>query len=172
MRVYLVGYMGVGKSTLGKKLAKGLNLSFVDLDSFIEEKYQKTIVNIIEQDGENYFRSLEASCLKEVGALENVLISTGGGTPTISINREFMLKNGLVVYLEMNSRSLFHRLKNARHNRPLLKEKNEEELQAFIIQHLNERKPFYSQAHITWNALHNDAQGILELSQLIRNKLH
>ena len=81
VRIFLIGYMGTGKTTAGREIAKVLNLTFYDLDHYIEARFQKTISQIFEQEGEDKFREIESSMLKEVGEFENVVIATGGGTP-------------------------------------------------------------------------------------------
>src|SRR4030042_3928468 len=99
--IYIIGFMGSGKSTAGKRLASALGWSFVDLDRKIEEFAGKTIPQIFSQDGEDYFRKIEADVLRSAGKLMKTVISTGGGTPCHGENMDFMVKTGVTVYLKM-----------------------------------------------------------------------
>lgn len=151
-RIFLVGYMGAGKTTLGRALAKTLGLQFVDLDCYIEERYHKTISQIFADKGENGFRELEKRMLHEAGEFENVVISTGGGTPCFFDNMDYMNSQGTTVYLDVPVERLFIRLSIARHKRPLIKEKNNEELRAFISEQLEKREGYYRKAEYTFIA--------------------
>lgn len=151
-RIFLVGYMGAGKTTLGRALAKTLGLQFVDLDCYIEERYHKTISQIFADKGENGFRELEKRMLHEAGEFENVVISTGGGTPCFFDNMDYMKSQGTTVYLDVPVERLFIRLSIARHKRPLIKEKNDEELRAFISEQLEKREGYYRKAEYTFIA--------------------
>ncbi len=151
-RIFLVGYMGAGKTTLGRALAKTLGLQFVDLDCYIEERYHKTISQIFADKGENGFRELEKRMLHEAGEFENVVISTGGGTPCFFDNMDYMNSQGTTVYLDVPVERLFIRLSIARHKRPLIKEKNDEELRAFISEQLEKREGYYRKAEYTFIA--------------------
>ena len=99
-RVFIVGYMGSGKTTVGRQLARSLSLQFIDLDAFIEGKYRKTISQLFEERGEDDFRKLERQALLEVAEFENVVISTGGGTPCFFDNMALMNRSGTTVYLQ------------------------------------------------------------------------
>ncbi|MEG1563743.1 MAG: shikimate kinase [Bacteroides sp.] len=146
IRIFLTGYMGAGKTTLGKALARKLHLSFVDLDWYIEERLHKTVGELFAERGEVAFRELERKMLHEVGAFEDVVISTGGGAPCFFDNMEFMNRNGETVFLDVHPDVLFRRLRVARQQRPILKGKGDDELKAFIAEALVERAPFYTQA--------------------------
>ncbi len=152
IRIFLTGYMGAGKTTLGKTLAKELNLSFVDLDWCIEERYHKTVGELFAEKGEEGFRQLERKMLHEVGEYENVIISTGGGTPCFFDNMEYMNSHGKTVYLDVHPDILFRRLRVAQHQRPILRDKHEEELKLFIVEALNKRSCFYTQAAYRFEA--------------------
>ena len=143
--------MGAGKTTLGKAFARALGLTFVDLDWYIEERYHKTIRQIFTERGEDGFRELEKRMLHEVGDFENVVISVGGGTPCFFDNVEYMNRVGETVFLDVAVDVLFRRLKVAKQQRPLLAEKNDEELMAFIVDALQNRLPFYTQAKHVFN---------------------
>jgi len=150
-RYFLIGYMGAGKTTLGKILAKHKGLDFIDLDHFIESRYQKTITQIFEDSGEAGFRKIESALLKEVGEFENVVISTGGGAPCFFDNMEYMNGAGHTVYLKSSPESLMKRLNQCRDKRPLLRDKSNRELLEFISNTLQNREQFYNQAHIIFD---------------------
>lgn len=146
IRIFLIGYMGAGKTTLGKAFAKAMNLSFVDLDWYIEERFHKTISQLFAERGEVSFREIERNALHEVGEFENVVIATGGGTPCFFDNMDYMKERGETVFLDVNQPVLFIRLKIASQNRPSIKGKSDEELKAFIATSLEKRLPVYTQA--------------------------
>jgi len=150
-RLFLIGYMGVGKTTLGRALARSRGLEFLDLDHFIEARYQKTIRQLFEEFGENRFRQIESAVLKEVSEFENIVVSTGGGTPCFFDNMDYMNNKGFTVYLRSNPEALMKRLNNGKDKRPLLKDKNEAELLSFIEYNLELRDPVYSRAHIIFD---------------------
>ncbi len=152
VRIFLTGYMGAGKTTLGKAFARQMGISFVDLDWYIEERFHKTVRELFTERGETGFRELERNMLHEVAEFENVVISTGGGTPCFFDNMEFMNRSGKTVFLDVHPDVLFRRLRVAKHQRPILQGKEDEELKAFIIQALEKRAPFYRQAQYIFNA--------------------
>lgn len=125
-RIFLIGYMGAGKTTLGRALAKELDIQFIDLDSYIEERLCKSVSQIFAENGEEGFRDIERRMLHEVGDFENVVISTGGGTPCFFDNIEYMNRQGATVFLDVPVERLFIRLKIARKKRPLIMEKNDD----------------------------------------------
>jgi len=149
-RIFLIGYMGVGKTTAGRELAKLLNLDFIDLDSFIQNRYNKSISKIFEEEGEAKFREMENKILKEVSEFENVIISTGGGVPCFYNNMEIMNKAGTTIYLKASPVLLAERLNLCKEKRPLIKDKNEEEMLKFVSESLEKRSPFYHQAKIIY----------------------
>lgn len=152
--IFLCGFMGCGKTTHGKKLAKALSYSFVDLDKFIEQKYNQSVSEIFSNEGEVEFRSRETLCLQEViNKTTRTVISLGGGTPCFNDNLQLIKQSGVLVYIKMDSKSLFKRLKQAANKRPLLKNKTDNELLLYIESLLNQRDVFYSQAHIIINGL-------------------
>ena len=152
IRIFLTGYMGSGKTTLGRALATDLGVPFIDLDHYIEQRYRKTIAQLFAEKGEEGFREIERRMLHEVGEFEDVIISTGGGTPCFFDNIEFMNSQGTTVYLDVPVERLFIRLCIARSKRPLIKDKNDEELRAFIIEQLEKRAPHYSKAQHSFRA--------------------
>ncbi len=151
-RIFLIGYMGAGKTTLGRALAAAIGVEFIDLDCYIEERFRKTVSQIFAEKGEEEFRNIERRMLHEVGEFENVIISTGGGTPCFFDNVEYMNAQGTTVFLDVPLERLFIRLSIARSKRPLIKDKNDDELRAFIGEQLQKRLPHYSKALHTFRA--------------------
>ena len=151
-RVFLIGYMGSGKTTLGKAYSAATGLQFVDLDWYIEERMHKSISDLFAERGEDGFRLLEQKMLHEAGEFENVLIACGGGTPCFFDNMEFMNASGTTVYLKVSVEELAKRLELCKHTRPVLKGRSGEELRAFIAESLEKRNPFYTKASITFDA--------------------
>jgi shikimate kinase len=148
MRIYLVGYMGCGKSTIGRKLADLLGISFIDLDKYIEERYFKSVPAIFAEEGEERFREKERNSLVEVSQFENVVVSTGGGAPCFFSNMELMNDNGVTVYIAPDTDVLASRLFKSKTDRPLITGKSREELILFINTALQKREPFYEKAKI------------------------
>ena len=147
VRIFLTGYMGAGKTTLGKAFARQMNIPFVDLDWYIEERFHKTVGELFTERGETGFRELERNMLHEVAEFENVVISTGGGAPCFFDNMDFMNRTGKTVFLDVHPDVLFRRLRVAKQQRPILQGKEDDELKAFIVQAL-----FYHQAQYIFNA--------------------
>ncbi|MFV0546638.1 MAG: shikimate kinase [Bacteroides sp.] len=152
IRIFLTGYMGAGKTTLGKALARHLNISFVDLDWYIEERLHKSVGDLFKEQGEDAFRLLEQKMLHEVGEFEDVIISTGGGAPCFFDNMDFMNRVGQTVFLNVCPEVLFRRLRVAKQQRPILQNKEDDELMAFIINALQKRDVFYKKAQYVFNA--------------------
>ena len=150
-RIFLIGYMGAGKTTLGKAFARAMGLTFIDLDWYIEERFHKTIRELFTERGEDAFRDLERRMLHEAGEFEDVVISVGGGTPCFFDNVDYMNSVGETVFLDVDIRVLFRRLKIAKQQRPLLDGKSDEELMQFIQEALQSRLPFYTRAKQTFN---------------------
>jgi shikimate kinase len=144
--VYLIGFMGSGKSTVGKILAEKLNMNFIDIDKLIEEKEGMKIKDIFEQKGESYFRELERKQIEAIVNQEGLVVSTGGGLGANLDNMNLMKKNGDVVWLDVSLNTVLDRLKNDQ-DRPLLKQPTEKIKQLF-----EERKNVYRLANIRINA--------------------
>ncbi len=141
--------MGSGKTTLGKKLANKLGYHFVDLDEAIEQHEQKSIVSIFENQGEDFFRTIESKMLDEIlTTTSNVVLSVGGGTPCYFNNMELINKQATSIYLKYNVGMLYSRLISAKTKRPLIAKKSDEELKDFIQKTLLEREGFYNQSNI------------------------
>ena len=152
IRIFLTGYMGAGKTTLGKDpLVTGVQTCALPI-WYMEERFHKTVGELFVERGEAGFRELEKNMLHEVGAFEDVVISTGGGAPCFFDNMDFMNRNGKTVFLNVHPDVLFRRLRVAKQQRPILQGKQDDELKEFIIRALEKRTPFYSQAQYVFNA--------------------
>lgn len=174
-RIFLIGYMGVGKTTAGRELAKVMDLEFIDLDHFIQNRYNKTISQIFEEVGEAKFREIENKILKEVAEFENVVVSTGGGAPCFFDNIDIMNASGITVYLKASPALLSARLNTCKEKRPLIKDKNEAELLEFVAANLDKREPFYGRAKVIFETEElvnrEDVQPyVLKLMDRIENK--
>ena len=148
-RIILIGYMGAGKTTIGKALSKELGITFYDLDWYIESRMRKTVSEIFAERGEEGFRQIEYNMLHEVAEFEDVILSCGGGTPCFFDNMDYLNQQGQVVYLKAEPEVLYKHLLMAKVERPLLKGKSKEELLKFIKEQLEKREPFYTKAHYT-----------------------
>lgn len=160
-KLFLVGYMGCGKSSLGKKLSKATGFEFVDMDSVIEQREGATVSDIFHYAGEEYFRRAERALIEELAASQSdMIISTGGGVPTWADNMDYMNKAGVCVYLRRTAKQIASRLSpHGRQKRPKLRGLNDEELIAFMTENMAEREPFYSQAsHIVECSERSDAE--------------
>lgn len=151
-RIFLIGYMGAGKTTVGRKLAKEMNLSFIDLDLYIEGRYHRSIRQLFAERGEEAFRDMEKRLLHEVAEFEDVLVSTGGGTPCFFDNMEFMNMAGTTIYLKVSVDELASRLESCKQTRPVLQNRSGEELRSFIKENLEARTAFYEKANIIYDA--------------------
>ncbi|MEC4114565.1 shikimate kinase [Myroides pelagicus] len=147
-KIILVGYMGSGKSTIGKKLASELMLDFIDLDDFIEKQEGTSITEIFKSKGEIYFRKAEHKALHSiVNNKTNFILSLGGGTPCYANNHEVLLHEEITsFYLKGSIATLTQRLTNEKGNRPILNQNSEDSLETFIAKHLFDRSYFYHQA--------------------------
>ena len=153
MKIFLIGFMGCGKSTLGRKLATRLGYTLVDLDHQIEKMTSGTVANYFSTYGEDAFRKLESETLKSFDYPKNCVIATGGGTPCYFDNMEWMNANGLTIYIEMSPVALAKRLEQGIAKRPLLSNLSEEGIVHFIENKLEERNPFYKQAAYILNGI-------------------
>ena len=149
MKIFLVGFMGSGKTTIGKCLANELDYDFIDTDRFIEMKHGLTVAEIFARHGEEYFRCLEHQMLIDLQQCERAVIATGGGMPCYYDNMSSMLAAGKVVYLKTPPQILAQRLILSKNERPLIKGKTEKELIHYISEKLSERETDYNRANIT-----------------------
>ena len=158
--------MGSGKTTLGRALAAEIGIPFIDLDHYIEKRYCKTIAQLFAEKGEEGFREIERRILHEVGEFEDVIISTGGGTPCFFDNMEYMNAQGTTVFLEASVDVIYTRLTIARTQRPLVAGKTEEELRRYITDMLELRTPYYRQASHTFCA--NRLEDICQVEESVK----
>jgi shikimate kinase len=149
MLIFLIGLPGSGKTTLGKQLARKIGYSFSDLDEMIVKSRNNSIENIFKDEGEAAFRSYESSCLKNYATVQNTVVSTGGGAPCFFDNMDWMNNHGTTVFLNPPLEELASRLNSSENShRPMLKDKNLNELLSFVELKWNERSPYYSRAKI------------------------
>ena len=151
MKIFLIGFMGSGKSTVGKILARKLDMEFVDTDSIIEDLFKTPINDYFNFLGEDKFRETERKTLEEVIKHDNLVVSTGGGLPCFNNNIDIMNEHGLTIYLKLSPAALFHRLINSKRKRPLLKAMNAEELKTYIETKLKERDEYYNKAKLIFS---------------------
>ena len=147
--ITLIGYMCVGKTTVGKELARQLGLSFYDLDWYIEERFHTKVPEIFAKYGEGHFRDLERRMLHEAAEFENIVLSCGGGTPCFFDNMDYLNTVSTTVYLRATTDTILEHLKLSRGKRPLLEGKTPEELATFVDRQLKSREPFYNKALFT-----------------------
>ena len=148
-RIILMGYMGSGKTTVGRALAKDLNMPFYDLDWYIESRMRKTVKQIFDERGEDGFRVIERNMLHEVAEFENIVVSCGGGTPCFFDNIDYLNQQGETVYLKCTPEVLHKHLSMGKTVRPLLLNKTPEQVKTYIEEQLQVREPFYSKAKHT-----------------------
>ncbi|MGY3053458.1 shikimate kinase [Pedobacter sp. UYEF25] len=162
MKVFLIGFMGCGKSTKAKQLAQKLNCPVIDLDSEIEKRSGKSVADYFDEFGEAKFRQFETETLKDFPYPDRCVVATGGGLPCFFDNIDWMRANGKTVYLEMKPAQLVSRLQN-RDKRPLIKNMNDEELLIFIEGKLQERNKFYRRAEVIVDGFNLDLDGFLAI---------
>jgi len=143
--LYLIGFMGVGKSTIGKKIALKHKVGFIDTDAFIEDGLGYSISIVFQNDGENAFRKMESDLIHKI--TKERIVACGGGLPIYNKNMQHLLKNGTVIYLKASTKTLYNRLKNQTESRPLINDLQKENLKNFIRKKLDERNEIYSMAH-------------------------
>ena len=172
-RIILIGYMGAGKTTVGRKLANALGIAFYDLDWYIESRMRKTVKQIFDEGGEESFRRIERNMLHEVAEFEDVVISCGGGTPCFFDNMDYLNRQGETVYLQAEPAVLLQHLKMGKGVRPLLLGKTEEELTEYITAQLGEREKFYLKAkHVLSVNVMDSFDKVDEHIGKIRDMLH
>ncbi|HEY0177542.1 MAG TPA: shikimate kinase [Pedobacter sp.] len=162
MKIFLIGFMGCGKTTLGRKLAAKLGYALIDLDHQIESITGETVADYFSANGEDAFRKLESNTLKTYDYAENSVISTGGGTPCYFDNMDWMNENGITVYIEMSAISLAKRLEKGMAKRPLLNNLTEEGVIRFIEEKLAERETYYKKAAVILNGMSLTADMVRE----------
>jgi shikimate kinase len=173
VRIIIIGYMGAGKTTVGKALANSLQLPFYDLDWYIEGRMRKTVAQLFAERGEEGFRQVERNMLHEVAEFEDVVISCGGGTPCFFDNMEYLNAQGETIYLKATPEVLYKHLQMGKTVRPLLRDKTPEETLDFINSQLAHREPFYNKAHHTLDVNLLDSYEKINVSvKRIREALH
>ncbi len=171
--IIIIGYMGAGKTTVGKALAKELGVMFYDLDWYIESRMRKTVKQIFDEIGEEGFRKIERNMLHEVAEFENVVVSCGGGTPCFFDNMDYMNQLGETIYLKASPETLHTHLKMGKGVRPLLLNKTPVEVEIFIREQLKLREPFYNKAkHIIDINVMDDFDKINGMVEQIRKMLN
>ncbi len=169
MRIFLVGFMGCGKTTLGRKLATRLSIPFLDLDKVFEDVTGKTVPLYFKELGEDAFRKAEKDILQTTGFPDDVVIATGGGAPCYFDNMDWMNANGFTVYISLPPAALAKRLETADEERPVLKDHKGPALTDFIAEKLKEREPFYKQAQLIAEGINLSAEKLasaIDLHQL------
>lgn len=167
LRIYLVGFMGSGKSHVGRRLAEKLNIPFIDLDQRIVSGNRMSISEIFAKYGETHFRALERQALLDTCYYPPAIIATGGGAPCFFDNMQWMNEHGLSIFLDATEEVLFERLIGSKGQRPLLQQKTKKELRQFIIAKLAERRSFYEQA-----AVHIDIKEVeVDIASRLRQDL-
>lgn len=168
MRIYLVGYMGAGKSTTAKRLANKLGVESYDTDRMFEEKYRISINDFFVKYDEPLYRKLETQILHDTERLDNVVISTGGGTACFNDNMEWMNRHGFTIFLKISPQSAVERLQHSKVRRPVVMNRTPEELAEFIPKNYAARMPFYEQAQLTFKGEDCDVDALAEaIRQLI-----
>jgi shikimate kinase len=161
-KIFLIGFMGCGKSKLGKATAIKLDVPFLDLDTLIETINQQSIPQLFENLGEEAFRIKEKKALQQSAMANNAIIATGGGAPCFFDNMEWMNANGITVFIDTSIKILADRLINTKVERPLVKGKSYQELLEYIDYKLEERRPFYKQAQIILREVDLNAELLIE----------
>lgn len=166
MKIFLIGFMGSGKTYWGNAWSQRSGLPFIDIDDIVENEQEKTIAEIFAENGEDHFRNLETIALRRLSNKEDVIIATGGGTACYNDNITWMNENGTSIYLESSPKNILNRLTSEKEKRPLIKDLSTEELLFYITEKIKEREPFYSQAKIVLNVDNLDSNylpGILKI---------
>lgn len=163
MRIYLTGYMYSGKTTVGHKLATRLGYQWADLDQMLETTFHTTIPIFFKRYGEEAFRKIEQKLLHSTADLDNVVISTGGGTPCHFDNIQWMNRHGISVYFDVTVETLLRRATVSKKPRPILSGMTDEERTNFIQQQLTQRLPYYKKAQIIFPADKPDLDQLVKL---------
>jgi shikimate kinase len=163
MRIFLIGFMGSGKTTVGKRIALRLNYSFIDMDRVIENEAGMPINRIFDEKGEDEFRRIEHELVLKISKMKKVVVSTGGGVPCFFDNMEIINNNGISIYLKMTPEDLLKRLKGSKYERPLIRDLSTAELADYITEKLREREPYYLRSKHVVDGTELNIPGIIDL---------
>lgn len=169
MIVFLVGYMGCGKSTLGRQMAQDMGCEFFDTDEMVEKEEGSAISDIFARKGEDAFRMMERKAIKSLEGRENAVVSTGGGLPCFGDNMAFLNKIGFTVYIDVPVNTLIDRIARTGSKRPLLAQKSGQELDAYVRESVLAREPFYKQAKMKVCGKSVRASDIIQLINIQKN---
>ena len=174
MTIFIVGYMASGKTTFGKALARQTGMQHIDLDFYIEQRFHSSIRDIFANKGEAEFRRIESSMLREVGEMEGVIVSCGGGTPCFGDNMDYMNSKGVTVCLNASEDIIADRIIRAGNKRPLMAGKSRAEILQTISEHMAYRSPFYGKAkiNISGDSLENRSQIADTVENFLKNHMH
>jgi len=162
-RIFLIGFMGSGKTTLGASLAREIGYTFVDMDQLIEDTAGMTVPGIFNEHGEEVFRKWEHDILLELCRRENIVVATGGGAPCHGEMMSTMQQHGTTVYITLTPEALKDRLMQSKADRPLIRGKSEQELLEFITALLEKREIYYNQASITIDGISLNPDNLVTL---------
>ena len=171
MRIYLTGFMGAGKTFLGKLWAEDNSLSFFDLDLLIEDEERMSVEKIFSTYGEDYFREKEAAVLRNTDRFDDCIIACGGGTPCFFDNMNWMNQHGTTIFLNTPPTLLAERLRGEKEFRPLLRSVQDVDLLDFIIKKLEERAEFYLQANIILEQIVGDEEFLEKLVARVQGRV-
>lgn len=163
MLIFLIGFMGAGKSSQAKKLAARLSFEAVDLDELIEKANKQSVSEIFNLKGEQYFRKVESEALRTISDYQNAVVATGGGTPCFFDNMQWMNENGITVYLKIHPGTAYHRIAQSKAKRPLISHMNDADLIEYIMETMTERAPFYNQAKIQISGLNLKTEDLVKV---------
>lgn len=167
-RIFIVGHSACGKSTFGRLIARQLNMSFIDLDHYIRQRFQATVEQIFARAGEEGFRKVESALLREAGQRNRIVMACGGGTPCFHDNMDYMNAQGMTIWLKASEEAIAERLENSRTVRPLFAGLSGVQLREKIRHNLAERTPYYSKA--VWHLLNDDGR-TKELAWDVANRI-
>lgn len=171
MNIYLMGYMGCGKTRAGRHLAAHSRRPFTDLDTLFETRLGTSIPEYFRHHSEEAFRQEERKMLHETAGLDNNIIALGGGTPCFEDNIDWIKSHGISVYLKMNELALFHRLSRSHKIRPLIAGMDANRLLEHICRQLPQRETYYSQADLTWPGTNVEIPALWQrLQELLQTK--
>lgn len=174
MTIFIIGYMASGKTTFGRALARQTGMQHIDLDFYIEQRFHSTVRDIFAKKGEAEFRRIEGAMLREIGEMDDVIVSCGGGTPCFGDNMDYMNSKGLTVCLQAAEEVIADRILKADGKRPLMAGKSQEEIYQTLREHMKVRKPYYDRAQlkVSGDRLENKRQIADTVQDFIKNHLH